>query len=134
MFKKIIIFSLLIISLIMISKISFSACSYNWWNIAGSIDSCLSSSSLVDATWDISIEVWFKNKILDWVKNIASFLWLVAIWAIVWGWFMMVISTWEEEKIKKAKDMVKWAIFWFLWIVLASSLIALVVNFMYSLK
>ena len=97
------------------------------------IDWCLEWSLLVDWSGDQAIDLWFKDKVLDWVTKIAWFLWLMAVLAIVFWSFMMVISTWEEEKIKKAKDMIKWAILWFLWIVLAASLIEIVVNFMYSL-
>jgi len=110
-----------------------ASCSYNWWNIAWSIDSCLKNTELVDASGDTTIEWWFKDKFIDWTKTLAWFLWLIAVWAIVlWG-FMMAISWWEEEKIKKAKDMVKWAIIWFFWIMVAWSLIAIIVKFIYSL-
>jgi len=134
MIKKIIISFLLILWLFVISNISYSApCNYAWWSISSAIDWCLSDSKLVDASWDQSIEWNFKTKVFGWITKIAWFLWLIAIGAIVWWAFMMVISWGEEEKIKKAKDMIKWAVLWFLWIVLASSLIAIVVNFMYEL-
>ena len=81
---------------------------------------------------DMSIENWFKSKIIDWAKKIAWFLGLIAVWALVYAAFMMAISGWEEEKIKKAKDIVKWTTLWFLWIVTASSLITIIINFMYS--
>ena len=47
------------------------------------------------------IESWFKSQIVDWVKNIAWFLGLIAVWALVYAAFMMTISGWEEEKVKK---------------------------------
>jgi len=128
MLKKIIISLILIFSTYFILNSVNATCNVGSW-----IDWCLEGSLLVEPDWNTIIEDWFKTKVLSWIVKIAWFLGLMAIWAIVWWGFMMTISTWEEEKIKKSKDMVKWAILWFLWIVLASSLIALVVNFMYSL-
>ena len=136
MLKKIIITLILIFSFFSSINYTFAwkaSCSYLWGNISSAIDWCLSDSKLVDSSWNMAIEESFKDKLNDWIKKIGWFLGLIAIWAIVWGSFMMVISTGEEEKTKKAKDMIKWAILWFLWVVLASSLIALVVNFMYDL-
>ena len=125
MLKKITIILILILSSFFLMNNSINACS--------TVDGCLEGSKLVPPGDDLLIEWWFKDKVLDWTTKIAWFLWLMAVWAIVFGSFMMVISTWEEEKIKKAKDMIKWAILWFLWIILAASLIALVVSFMYDL-
>lgn len=134
MLKKIITSLLIIISVFFIADIINAAnCSYNWGSVSDNLDSCLSNSDLVNSAWDTSIENDFKSKILDWTQRIGWFLWLIAVWAIVYAWFMMTISTWEEEKIKKAKDIIKWALLWFLWIILAWSLITIVVNFMYSL-
>ena len=125
MIKKILIILLLLTSFLFIDISSINA----WCT---TLDWCLSGSDLVNP-WNAEIWAWeVKSKILGWVTKIWWFFGLMAIWAIVWGAFMMVISAWEEEKVKKAKDMVKWSIIWFLWIVLASSLIALVVNFMYN--
>jgi len=109
------------------------ACNYSW-DPSIDLSTCLakSDSKLVDPWYDLDIDSWFKYKILDWVRNIAGFLGLVAVWALVYAAFMMTISGWEEEKVKKAKDIVKWTLLWFLWVVTASSLIAIVVNFMYS--
>ena len=133
MIKKIIIILILILPILNVPNITFWTCSYNWWDISSAIDWCLWGSKLVDSSWNMAIEANFKDKVNGWIIKLGWFLWLMAIWAIVWWSFMMVISTWEEEKTKKAKDMIKWAILWFLWIVLASSLITLVINFMYEL-
>ncbi len=130
MLKKItvILITTLLVFFMLNTSYSVGNCTMTW-----GIDACLQNSYLVTPEGNLKIEDWFKKVLQDWVINIAWFLWLVAIWAIVWGSFMMVISIWEEEKVKKAKDMIKWAIFWFLWIVLASFLITLVINFMYGL-
>ena len=133
MIKKIIILSILILSLFVFQNIVTASCTYTGKSdVTIDLDACLKESSLVKS-WNLNIETWvLKWKIIYWVKKIAWFLGLVAVWALVYAGFMMAISGWEEEKVKKAKDIVKWTILWFLWIVVASSLIAVVVNFMYS--
>lgn len=133
MIKKILIIVFLLFSF---NNFSYWAdCSYDWWLTSDEIQSCLEWTKVSWTQWNnLNIEDWyFKDSIVAMVWKIAWALLLVAIWSIAYGWFMMVISTWEDEKLKKAKDIVKWSILWALWIVIASSLIAIIVNVMYSI-
>ncbi len=101
-------------------------------DIKSSLDSCLSTSTLVN--WgNAKVSEWFLVQIKKWVNNISIFLWVLAVGSIVFGAFMLTISTWEDEKIKKAKDIVKWWIIWFLWIIFASAIVNLIVKIMYSI-
>ncbi len=101
-------------------------------DIKSSLDNCLSTSTLVN--WgNAKVSEWFWVQIKKWVNNISIFLWVLAVGSIVFGAFMLTISTWEDEKIKKAKDIVKWWIIWFLWIIFASAIINLIVKIMYSI-
>lgn len=103
------------------------------WSVWSALDTCLSDSNLVDwSNW--TIEVWLKNLINNWVKNIWSVLWLLAVWFIVYWSLLLTLSAWEDEKIKKAKDVIKWSIIGFLWVIFASSIVLLVVNVMYSIE
>jgi len=102
-------------------------------NIWTELDGCLAGSSLVDWS-DAKIDTWVKTLINSWVKNLSIVLWLLAVWSIVYGSLLMTLSTWEDEKIKKAKDVIKWWIIGFLWLISASSIIILVVNIMYSIE
>jgi hypothetical protein len=95
------------------------------------IDSYLQWSKLVNPMWDATVEGNFKAIILKWVINIWGFLGLIAVWAIAFGSLKMALSAWEEEKLKKAKEIIKWAIFGFLWVVLASSIVTIIIEFMY---
>ena len=107
--------------------------SWTWYSVWDILDDCLSSSSLVN--WnDLQISwKWFPLKIKNLVNNISLYLWILSVLAIVIGSLMMTLSTWEEEKIKKAKDIVKWWIIWFIWLISASAIINLVVKILYSL-
>lgn len=101
-------------------------------SIKDAIDWCLAWSALVD--WqNVKLESWFWTKIKNWVNNIALYLWVFAVWSIVYWGLMMTLSSWEEEKVNKAKDIIKWGIIWFLGVISASAIINLVVKIMYSL-
>jgi len=133
--KKIILLFILLFSIFFIWSTSFAAspCGYDEENpdIWSQIDNCLTWTALID--WgDVKIESWFKANILSIVEKIGIFLSIVAVWSIVYWAFMLTISTWEDEKIKKWKDIVKWWIFWFLAVISAGWLIAVVVNLIYS--
>lgn len=85
------------------------------------------------STTDFSIEWWFKTTIYNWVKNISTILFLISIFAIVYGWLMMTLSAWEDEKIKKAKDIIKWSMLWFLALISAWAIITIVINLIFWL-
>lgn len=136
--KKILVILLLFVGLLFVNTNTFAVnCSPDadgWFDVWSALDECLNWSKLVDwndakivTSWGLSL------KIKAWVNNIALYLWVFAVWSIVYGWLMMTLSTGEEEKIKKAKDIVKWWILWFLWIISASAIINLIVKIMYSL-
>lgn len=100
------------------------------WSISNDIANCLNGSSVYQP-WNLAVEANFKNSILTWVRNISIALAIFAVWAIIMGWATMVMSAGEEEKINKWKERVKWWILWFLAVVSAWSVIAIIVNVMY---
>lgn len=109
------------------------ATTYNSWaTVWDNLDTFLNNSSLVSWT-DTSVSWWFKTKIITWVTTLGSILSLIAVWWIVYGSFQLVVSTGDDEKVKKGKDIIKWSILWFLALISAGSIIAIVVNIMYAL-
>jgi len=106
-------------------------CDYNGGDIWYELDGCLWNSTLV-SPWDGLIESWVKNKIVYWTNQLAMLLGLLAVWAIVYWALMMTISVWEDEKIKKWKDIVKWAMLWFLGLLVAWWLVRVVIEIMFS--
>lgn len=130
-------FFLWLIGVLFFSFFSFlnsanSSCQYNEnWSIKWNLDNCLSDSTLV--WWDAKVWGWFDETIKKWVKNISIFLWIWAVFGIVYGSFMMTISSWEDEKVNKAKDTIKWSIIWFIWLITASFLINLIIRLFYSI-
>jgi len=106
----------------------------DWLSVKDALDWCLAWSALVDWT-EVRIDWnwWFWKKIKNWINNIAIYLWVFAVWSIVlWG-LMMTLSSWEDEKIKKAKDIIKWWIIWFIWLISVSAIINLIIKIIYSL-
>jgi hypothetical protein len=113
-------------------------CNYDFdsWStdIWKSLDECLNGSNLVN--WNnvtIDWAWWFEIKIKNWVYNLSIYLWVFAVWSIVYWSLRMTLSAWEDEKIKKSKDIIKWWIIWFIWLVSVSAVINLVVKIMYSI-
>jgi len=138
--SKITILIILIISIFWINHYVSASCDIDPGikiDLSSTLKWCLSDSPLVGSDnpkeLDVS-KVWFKEVILWWVKSLSMFL---AVWAVFWiaYWsFLLTLSWWEDEKIKKWKDLVKWSIIWFTWVAFAWTLISIVINFIYSLS
>ncbi len=132
------IFSLLVSLTVLVSILSIFSphihadCEYNGWDIGYELDGCLWDSTLVNP-WDGLIEWGVKNKVVYWTNQLSMLLGLLAVWAIVYGALMMTISVWEDEKIKKWKDIVKWSMLGFLGLLLASWIVRIVIEVMFSI-
>jgi len=131
--KKIIIFLCTLIAFSTFWKVDIMfACEYNEnGSVSQNLDNCLSDSPLVNP-WDGLIEWGVKNQIIDWTSQLAIFLSLIAVGAVVYWAGLMTVSVWDDEKIKKWKDVIKWAILWFLWLLLAWALVRIVIELMFS--
>ena len=101
-------------------------------SVSQNLGNCLSASDLVNpGDWKIEWSV--KAKIVYWTNQLAKLLWLLAVGAIVYGAGLMTLSVWDDEKIKKWKDVVKWSMLGFLWLLLAGALVRLVIEIMFSI-
>jgi hypothetical protein len=97
------------------------------------VEGCMNETSVVAVKWEWTIEAAFKDKINKWTNNIALFLGLLSIGSVIYGWLMMTLSAWEDEKITKAKDIVKWSLVGLLGVILATTIVTLVINLIYWL-
>jgi len=115
--------------------IPISWCSYDFESnitVWTQIDNCLEWSHQI--SWnDVKLDWWFAKQIQSWVNNISLYLWIFAVWAIVFWALNMTLSAWEEEKIKKSKDIIKWWIIWFIWLISITAIITLIIKIMYSI-
>lgn len=110
-----------------------SSCRYSEW---ASISSFLNWCKPSNAVWwvnDMKVEWWFKTVINKWIKNISLVLWLLAVWCLVYAGLLMQLSAWEDDQIKKWKNIVKWTIFWFILLISASWIVYIIVNIMFWL-
>lgn len=111
-------------------------CSFDASNISDSLDNCFSEwTQVVSPSWDLEVSRggWFNNFILGWVESISGILALALVGVIAYGSFMFTISTWEDDKITKAKDIIKWGIIGFIGILTANALIELIINILYGI-
>lgn len=116
-------------------NLTYSACDFDpeSGKIINSLSGCMWDVDVVKVN-DLKLEwKWFKWTIKKWVDNISVFLWVFAVWAIVYWALLMTLSHWQEDKITKAKDIVKWGMLGFLWVVSASAIITLIIRIMYSI-
>ena len=139
--KKILLLITLFLSFFIVWNIWVSAtdCSledvddFNVWKF---LDDCKPSKVVWNSTWtgyEIDRDSSFWGMIAWWIQNISFILWIFAVWAIVYSWFLLQISFWEDEKIKKAKDIFKWSLIWFIGLISINAIIYLVITIIYEL-
>ncbi len=140
--KKILLFFVLSLLFFSIDNYVFAVCdfdtdNYSSWTFKQALDGCLNTTTLVGANeWSNAIDGsgGFWDKIQVWIDNISIYLWIFAVWSIVYWALMFTLSAWEDEKITKAKNIIKWWIFWFVLLISVSAIVNLIVKIMYSLS
>lgn len=133
MFKKTLIIITFIFSIFSFFNISNAGnCRYSEWI---SLSSFLNWCKPNTVVWwnNMQVEQWFKQKMNKWIKNISLILWILAIWAIVYSWFLMQFSWWEDEQIKKWKNIFKWTLIWFILLISSSWIVYMIINIMFDL-
>ena len=58
--------------------------------------------------WKTAI-TWFLGSL---VADIISYIAVVAVISVMFGWIMYLLSWWEEEKVNKAKKWIIWSLVW----------------------
>lgn len=145
--KKLLISFLLFLGIFsLLMSQSFANCSFDpgseWANIWYALEECFEDASVVNTTmrddawnawitFNLTAEGWFKIMVESWIKILGWVLAILAVGSIVYGSLLLVLSGWQEEKLKKWKDVIKWWILWFLGVVFAGVLITIVVNIMF---
>jgi hypothetical protein len=86
---------------------------------------------------EILMKSWIKWLVTEWTASeyiqiiivfLLGFLKLVAIIIIIYAWFNMLISAWDEEKFKKSKKIIIFAIIWLAIIYLAWPITSFIIN------
>lgn len=69
------------------------------------------------------------NIIGELIATMIEYVAVIAVVAIMIGWIMYLVSNGDEEKTKKAKSVIIWAIVWVIVSILAWSAISIINNF-----
>nr|MDD3720144.1 hypothetical protein [Candidatus Gracilibacteria bacterium] len=136
MFKKIFLI-ILIISSFFIGDLAYSALEQcKTGQDLTSLEGCLSDSNVVQtgSGGNLKVSGGFKIVILNFIKNVGTILALAAIGFIAYGSMVLVSSGGNDEKIKKGKNIIKWALIGFTGLVAASGIIAIIINLIYGLN
>lgn len=92
-------------------------------------DDCWVNNWIRAIEWIDAIETQrsFSQYVQDIAIYILNFLAFIAIFVIIYAWFNMLLSLWDEEKAKKSKQIITYAILWLIIIYIAWPLIDFVV-------
>lgn len=141
--KKIILALVFIFSLFTISQ-TFADASASADNIIKESDDI---KSMLEKAWEKlnlakpDLEDWeglkasgenFANMIHTWIRAIWFYLWIFAVFFLAYAWFLLVTSAWKEEKISRAKTVVLWTLVWFLLVIFAATIVALIIRLFYK--
>ncbi len=81
------------------------------------------------------LEVWGDTN--DIINDLISTLWiLLSIWAIimiVYSGLLMTLSWWNDEKVKKWKDLLKWTLIWYIALLTAWWIVSFVISLIYNI-
>ncbi len=58
---------------------------------------------------------------------------ILAIWWLVYSWYLFVTAYWDDGKHKKAKEAMKWSLIWLLLAFVSQQLVNAVVNLIYDI-
>lgn len=109
----------------------FADCSYNSWDLKSSFDNCYSDTKLIKADNLKLTEGWFKSKIINFIDGLSFYIWIAAVFWIVFSAFRLTISTWKDEAIGNAKKNFLWVILWFSALIFSSTIIIVLIKFFY---
>jgi hypothetical protein len=134
MFKKIILFIFIFLSFFLSYNFSYWVWTCNLaWDIWSSLEWCLWNKDVIQWPSDLRVESWFKDLVIGFIETISIILAILAVWSIAYWSMVIVTSIWNEEKIKKWRNIIQWALVWFLILVSASWIIKLIIYIIYWL-
>lgn len=132
MFKKFFIYIFISLSLLLSYNFSYWECKL-WWDVWSSLEWCLWNKDVIQWEWNLNVESWFKQLIIDFIEKISIILAILAVWSIAYWSMVIVTSVWNDEKIKKWRNIIQWSLVWFVILVAASWIIQLIIYIIYWL-
>ena len=97
--------------------------------LVNAIYSKVSCSSIgwVNCTNNIVVK-WNAEIIVNIINWLNWFIWLVTIILIIYAWFMVLTSVWDEEKLKKAKNIILYIAIWMFILVANYLILTFIIN------
>lgn len=78
------------------------------------------ASSWSQTSWTLfNSRMDFGDFILFAISIIVLFAWIFSIMYILWGWVLLILSGWKDDKIKPAINSIRYALIW-LWVIVIS--------------
>ena len=72
---------------------------------------------------DVITEVWW-----DLISTLIKYVAVIAVLSLMLSWIMYLLSWWEDEKIKKAKNWIIWSLVWVIFSISAWWIVDLINN------
>lgn len=105
--KKSIIYAVVWFIIIKFSKLIVEA---TYWKLN---NDCVTSFSLIPKSCLYKAEIeWVSNIVITIINWINSFVGIVVLIMILYAWSLVLLSAWDEEKLKKAKSIILYVIIW----------------------
>ena len=95
----------------------------------------------VSVPWWVGDDVWWDEHTVSgaddgfwiWIVDVVNFyLWffigLVAMVALIYGWYLLISSRWSEEELKKANKLITYWLIWIFVALFSYLIIRLIVN------
>ncbi|MFA5917287.1 MAG: hypothetical protein WC850_03595 [Candidatus Gracilibacteria bacterium] len=134
MFKKIILFIFIFLSFFLSYNFSYGVGTCNLaGDIGSSLEGCLGNKDVIQGPSDLRVESGFKDLVIGFIETISIILAILAVGSIAYGSMVIVTSIGNEEKIKKGRNIIQWALVGFLILVSASGIIKLIIYIIYGL-
>ncbi len=100
-------------------------------NLSQFLTDCKSKQLAGSADYDL--EQGLKTQVNTWIRNVSLILWFIAVGMLVYAGLLFQFSAGEDEKINKAKNIIKMTLLWFLLLISAGSVVYVVINVIYGL-
>jgi len=81
--------------------------------IAQAAEQVAGENSIFSSQMDVWDFIWLA------ISVIVLFAWIFSIGYILWGWVLLILSGWKEEKIKPAINSIRYALIWLIVIVVS---------------
>lgn len=100
-------------------------------SVTNIVEDCVKGTIVVNKD-DVEVGWWANDIVLNFIQIVWSILSILAVLMLVYSGFLMTLSTGDDEKIKKGKDLFKWTLIWYIALLSAGAIVSLVISTIYE--